>query len=78
MQGVFFRDGSRKKAKELNLRGSVRNELDGTVRIVAEGEERNLKEFMDWCKDGPEHSKVDKIDAEWFDSTSQFNDFLIK
>ena len=52
VQGVFFRDSSQRKAKELNLSGWVRNELDGTVQIVAEGEEKNLKELIEWCRAG--------------------------
>ena len=90
VQGVFFRDFSRRKAKELNLSGWVKNEPDGTVQIIAEGEEKGLKELFEWCKNatpasdhreggqGPNHAKVDKVDVEWFNPTDQFNDFLIK
>jgi len=78
VQGVFFRDFSRRKAKELNLFGWVRNEPDGTVQIIVEGEEKDLKELFEWCKNGPNHAKVDKVDVEWLNPTDQFNDFLIK
>ena len=47
VQGVFFRDSSRRKAKELGLSGWVRNEPDGTVQIVAEGEEKSLKKLIE-------------------------------
>ena len=63
VQGVFFRDSSKKKARELNLSGWVRNESDGTVVIVAEGEEKNLKELIEWCKNGPNHARVDKVEV---------------
>lgn len=78
VQGVFFRDGSRRKAKELNLSGSVSNEPDGTVAVVAEGEEKDLKEFIEWCKNGPDHAKVDKVDVEWAEPAGEFDDFTIK
>lgn len=78
VQGVFFRDSSRKKAKELNLSGWVRNEPDGTVRIVAEGEEGDLKELIEWCKNGPNHADVDEVNVKWSDPTNQFSDFQIK
>ncbi|KKS23191.1 MAG: Acylphosphatase [Candidatus Nomurabacteria bacterium GW2011_GWC2_41_8] len=78
VQGVFFRDSSRKKAKELNLSGWARNEPDGMVQIVAEGEEKDLKKLIEWGADGPYHAKVEKMDAEWKTSTSQFDDFMIK
>ena len=78
VQGVFFREETRKKAKELNLAGSVKNEPDGTVRIVAEGEESELEEFTEWCRSSPDHTKVDKVEVEWFGSANHFHDFLIE
>ncbi|MEK7190478.1 MAG: acylphosphatase [Patescibacteria group bacterium] len=78
VQGVFFRDSSKKKARELNLSGWVRNESNGTVVIVAEGEEKNLKELIEWCKNGPNHAKVDKVEVEWFESTDHFDGFIIR
>lgn len=78
VQGVFFRDSAKKKAQELNLSGFARNELDGTVSIVAEGEEKDLSEFIEWCKGGPDHAKVEKVETEWLEPTNQFNDFSIK
>ena len=78
VQGVFFRDSSRRKAKELNLTGWVKNEPDGTVQIVAEGQESDLKELIEWCKNGPNHANVDEVGIEWLNSTNQFSDFLIK
>jgi acylphosphatase len=52
VQGVFFRDSSQRKAKELDLSGWIKNEPDGTVRITAEGEEKDLKELIEWCRAG--------------------------
>lgn len=78
VQGVFFRDGSRRKAKELNLFGWARNEPDGTVQVVAEGEEKDLKELIEWCQNGSDHAKVEKVDIQWLEPTGQFNDFTIK
>lgn len=77
VQGVSFRDSSRRKARELNLSGWVRNEPDGTVWIVAEGEEEKLKELIEWCKNDSDYAKIDKVDAEWGEFTGQFNDFVI-
>lgn len=37
VQGVFFRDSTKRKAEELDLLGWVRNEAGGAVQIVAEG-----------------------------------------
>ena len=78
VQGVFFRDSSRKKAKELNLFGCVRNKPDGTVEIVAEWEEGKLQEFIRWCKGHPGYSKVEKMDVEWRESAGNFGSFAVK
>ena len=47
VQGVFFRDTARIEAEKLGLTGFVRNTPDGTVEIVAEGEDKNLKKFIE-------------------------------
>ena len=46
VQGVFFRAQTCEIAKSLGLVGYVKNESDGTVRIIAEGEENVLKSFI--------------------------------
>jgi len=79
VQGVLFRYSSQKKAKDLNLSGWARNETDGTVQIVAEGEEKDLNEFINWCRSGEVGpAKVDKVDIEWQEPTGEFNDFSVK
>ncbi len=78
VQGVFFRDTSRAEAQKLNLSGWVRNTSDGTLEIVAEGEDVNLKKFVEWCKYGPDHAEVENVNVWWHDVTGEFQDFLIK
>jgi acylphosphatase len=58
VQGVFFRASAKTKADELHINGFVQNEPDGSVYIEAEGEETNLKTFIDWCHHGPQHAQV--------------------
>ncbi len=78
VQGVFFRDSAQKKAKELKLVGWVSNASDGTVEVLAEGEEEKLKELIKWCYNGPRLAKVDKVDVEWQEATGQFKEFGVK
>lgn len=78
VQGVFFRDFSQKKARGLNLSGWVRNEPDGTVAIVAKGDEKELKELIEWCQGGTDHAEVEKVDIKWVEPVGQFNDFIVK
>ena len=75
VQGVFFRDSSRIRAEELNLAGWVGNEPDGTVKIVAEGEDKDLNRMIDWCKNGPDNVEVEKVEVRWGESVGEFDGF---
>ena len=61
VQGVLFRINTKKKALELNLVGFVKNNIDKTVEIIAEGKESNLKKLINWCYQGLPGAKVDNI-----------------
>lgn len=67
VQGVTFRWSAREKAQELGVVGWVKNEIDGSVTVVAEGEEAKLKTFLNWCKTGPRWAMVDKMEEKWTD-----------
>ena len=77
VQGVFFRDGAKKKAIELGLVGWVRNSED-KVEMVAEGNEKRLDEFLEWCNKGPAGAEVEFVQIEWKDYTGEFKKFEIK
>jgi len=77
VQGVFFRNTSQIKARELNLSGWVKNEVDGTIRMMVEGEDKDLKRFIEWCKYGPDNAEVEKVDVWWHEPTDQYSDFKI-
>ena len=74
VQGVWFRDSTRKMANELGIKGFVRNEPDGTVYIEAEGTEENLNQLVEWCHLGSEQSNVTGVEiAEG--EIRNYNDF---
>ncbi|MBW3004911.1 acylphosphatase [Candidatus Woesearchaeota archaeon] len=75
VQGVFFRDHVKKSAKD--LKGWVRNNPDGTVEVVAEGSEEELKRLLERCKKGPSASKVEDIAVKWEKATGEFEEFSI-
>ncbi|MFH1671755.1 MAG: acylphosphatase [Candidatus Portnoybacteria bacterium] len=85
VQMVMYRDSTQRKASKLGLVGWVRNEDDGSVKVVAEGKEKDLEKLIDWCYNGPMLAKVDKIGIDWQKATpkktgqaGQFNKFEIK
>ena len=61
VQGVYFRANTCQKAIEFDIKGNVKNRHDGSVEIIAEGEERNLDEFLNWCYKGPALAKVTSV-----------------
>jgi acylphosphatase len=60
VQGVFFRASAKEKAEQLGIQGKVRNEHDGSVAIIAEGDDAAIEEFIEWCREGPRLSRVDR------------------
>jgi acylphosphatase len=64
VQGVFFRDSTRQKARELGVNGWVRNRPDGTVEAVAQGRDGAVQALEQWFRDGgPRHARVDKVEV---------------
>ncbi len=78
VQGVFFRHSAKQKAEELKIKGFVRNEPDGAVYIEAEGKENDLKQFLNWCRQGPDSAFVEKIDFDFKAEIKKFDDFMIE
>jgi acylphosphatase len=78
VQGVFFRSSTKEKAESLRICGWVRNEPDGTVLIIAQGPENNLKELIRWCYNEVEYAKVAKVDTQWKEVGEEFKGFVIK
>ena len=77
VQGVFFRDNTRRWAASLELRGWVRNLPDGRVEAVAEGEKEKIESFLRKLEVGPPLSRVEKVQTEWEEFEGEFFDFRI-
>ena len=77
VQGVFFRASTEKTAKNMGIKGFVRNEPDGTVYIEAEAGKDTLVEFLNKIKSGPPAANVIKIEKEEGE-LKNYEDFTIK
>ncbi|MDX1531613.1 MAG: acylphosphatase [Rhodothermales bacterium] len=75
VQGVGFRYFTRVRAERLGLVGFVRNEPDGTVTVVAEGNRPNLEGLLDALRSGPSAAVVQDVEAEWSDARGTFDGF---
>ena len=58
VQGVFYRDSTRREARRLGLRGWVCNRSDGSVEAVAQGPPEQVAALIDWCHEGPALARV--------------------
>jgi acylphosphatase len=65
VQGVFFRSDARQRAESLGLAGWVRNNTDGTVEAVFEGDRERVESMVEWCRRGPSGALVDDVDVTW-------------
>ena len=77
VQGVFFRDSTRRKARSLGISGWVRNRPEGTVEVVAEGPEETIDQFVAWCNRGPSGAEVIQVDEDRGSWSGQFDSFDI-
>ena len=77
VQGVGFRYFVRNIAKEMGVKGYVRNLPDGTVEVVAEGDEQTLRNFLKAIEQGPPLAEVTDIRYQFEDKEGGFTDFEI-
>ena len=75
VQGVGFRYFIQRKARQLNLRGWVRNNDDGTVELVAEGSRPELEQLMMAAEEGPRLARVQRVEAQWSSATGGLDEF---
>ena len=63
VQGVFFRDTCRREARSRQVAGWVRNNDDGTVEAVFEGEEVAVTALVVWAHQGPAGARVTGVEV---------------
>ena len=78
VQGVFFRHAAAEEARELGLRGWVKNLTNGDVEIVAEGPRRELNIMLAWANQGPRLARVTDVEEEWLEYRGEEASFTIR
>jgi acylphosphatase len=63
VQGVFFRDSTRKEAESRGVSGSVTNRPDGAVEAVFEGPRDAVDALIAFCREGPSRADVDDLEV---------------
>ncbi len=78
VQGVLFRDSTRRIANKLGVVGFVKNLKDGRVEIVAEGPKDKLLKLIEWSHKGSFFARVSKVEVFWEKASKEFDKFKIE
>lgn len=75
VQGVLFRESTRRQAQPLGITGYAKNMEDGSVQVLACGEATSLDRLAEWLKQGPPMAQVERL--EWIRSSHQCPDSFV-
>lgn len=69
VQGVAFREYTRREAERLGVSGWVKNQPDGTVAVFCEGEGNQIDALVAWLSKGSPYAMVSRV--EWREEEPQ-------
>ena len=75
VQGVWFRESTRRAAQPMGITGYAKNMADGSVQVSACGEPGALDRLTEWLKQGPRLAQVDRVD--WIVSANKCPDSFV-
>ncbi|MDX1555716.1 MAG: acylphosphatase [Xanthomonadales bacterium] len=64
VQGVWFRESTRREAVGLGISGYARNMPDGSVEVLACGSSEVLDRLEAWLQQGPPMARVERVQSE--------------
>ena len=77
VQGVFFRDHTKRWAISLDLTGWVKNLPSSQVEILVEGDDKKIRGLIGKVDQGPPMARVETAVIDWEEYVGEFNDFRI-
>ena len=77
VQGVSYRYYALREARHQGITGTVRNLPNGSVEIIAEGDEDQVSRFIEFCRKGSPSAAVEDVRVTFEKSTGKFSDFNI-
>jgi acylphosphatase len=78
VQGVSFRYYTLREARQLRIRGWVRNCADGAVEVVAEAPRMTLKRLLSWLEHGPPSAEVEEVEVQWTEAMGDLYGFEVR
>jgi acylphosphatase len=64
VQGVWFRDSIRERARSRGITGWARNRPDGTLEAVLEGQPDAVAQIVSFCQTGPPRARVGRVEVQ--------------
>lgn len=77
VQGVFFRDTTKRKASQMGISGTVKNLRDGTVEIFAVGEKEKLESLMDYLSSEKGPGEVNNTEVTFGEPSRSYDGFQV-
>ncbi len=78
VQGVGFRYSTLSVANRLGIKGYVMNMIDGSVKVVAEGEGKDINRLLSWLKKGPPGAYVREVRVKNIPYSGLYRGFSIE
>lgn len=78
VQGVWFRASTKERADQYGVSGWVRNAGDGSVEAYVQGADEAVELLLQWCRQGPPGSRVERVEAEKSEPEPELLGFLIR
>ena len=78
VQGVWFRASTKEQADRYGVSGWVRNVMDGSVEVHAQGADQSVEKLYQWCRRGPSGAVVESVDAEDVNPEPDIKGFVIR
>ena len=75
VQGVFFRQSLKFKAKQNEIFGWVKNLKDGRVEAILEGDEEKINRIIEWAHGGPANARVEDVEIQNEKFIGEFSKF---
>ena len=76
VQGVFYRSSTQARARTSKVTGWVRNCDDGSVELLACGDQENVNDLCEWLWEGPGHANVTAVQC-YNEPYSEYDDFSV-
>jgi len=77
VQAVGYRLFTRRYADRFHITGVVQNQADGSVKVIASGDESNLASFIEKLREGPRMAIVKDVKVAWQDRDNTYTEFLM-